>query len=759
MSGLKGWLAATASVGVALVGTSAVAQSPAPAAAPPPTPAQTDTAAPSADSGEVIITGLRRSEAAQKAPVAVTALPSAVLQQRGIDGTSALQFAAPSLQVGQGINSTQVAIRGIGLNFGGSLPAVAIHSDGIYQPRSSLGDLAQTDLDRVEVLRGPAGTLYGRNANAGVINYITKAPIDGFDSYLQAGVGSFSTYRLQGMVNFAPSNRFRSRTVIDYNDQQEGWLKNILPSGQNLQYATSISARERITIDLASNLKLDLEANLLHQDGAKISNNIYGPLTPTASNVVLTTPGAAVTFEPFRTAATDPNASARNYAEGSATLTWNVGGAQLKSISAYSSLKDDYYYDADGTNRALSFTGATSKPKTFTQEFDLSKDIGDVSLVAGLFYMNDKAPSYSFFDLNGGSNSLTFSTPAQETKAYAAFADATWTATDRLKLIGGVRYSVDDQNITLYNTAFGVDRCGHLLTPSSKSQKFDSFTPRLGMQYEFSDDANFYATASKGFKSGGFNGSGCSGTNIPSYNPEKITAYEIGYKSRILDGHGTLNFAAFDYDYTDLQVASLANLQNNIFNAASAKVKGLEVEGTWSIGDHLSLNGSMTFLDAKYGKFSNVDSLNLNPGGTPTPTTDPRCDPNGSLDTPAVCNQILDGNYLNNSPRFSGNFGIAYRTDPMDFGTLTFRVDASPRSKYYFREFNLPADAQPGYTNVNLSMLWSSPDDSLKLRVFGNNITNEAVIAVMGVDATIFGGRYIQWQPPRQVGIELKKDF
>jgi iron complex outermembrane receptor protein len=751
MRAFKGWLAATASVGIALVGARAEAQT---IDSPP-----VDAVEPVADSEELIITGLRRSEAAQQAPVAVTALTSTVLQQRGIEGTSALQFAAPSLQVGQGINSTQVAIRGIGLNFGGSLPAVAIHSDGVYQPRSSMGDLAQADLERVEVLRGPAGTLYGRNANAGVINYITKAPVDGFESYIQAGLGSFETYRVQTMLNFALSDKFRSRTVVDYTDQQDGWLENVLANGQDSQYSKSLAARQRFAIELSPDLMLDLEANVLTQDGARVSNNIYGPLLPTASNAALSTPGAVVTYEPFRTSASDPGGSDRTYAQGSATLTWSLGGAQIKSISAFSSMKDDFFYDADGTNRALSFTGNKSKPQTFTQELNLSTDIGPVSAVAGLFYMDDQAPGYSYFNLNGGVNSLTFHTLESNTKAYAAFADATWAATESLKLMGGVRYSVDDQDVTLHNTSFGVDRCGTAITPASKSQKFNSFTPRLGMQYVVSSDVNLYATASKGFKSGGFNNSGCAGTNIPSYNPEKITAFEVGYKSRIFDRRGTLNFAVFDYDYKDLQVASLANLQNNIYNAASAKVRGAEAEGTWALGEHLTLNASLTFLDAKYEEFSNVDSLNRNPGGTPTPTTDPRCNPIGSLDAPAVCNQILDGNYLNNSPRFSGNFGIAYQTDPMDFGSLTFRVDASPRSKYYFREFNLPEDAQDGYTNVNLSAVWTSPDESVKLRLFGNNVTNEAVIAVMGVDSAILGSRYIQWQPPRQFGVELKKSF
>ncbi|MGH7020972.1 MAG: TonB-dependent receptor, partial [Brevundimonas sp.] len=252
-----------------------------------------------------------------------------------------------------------------------------------------------------------------------------------------------------------------------------------------------------------------------------------------------------------------------------------------------------------------------------------------------------------------------------------------------------------------------------------------------GAQYDLSDNANVYGTVSKGFKVGGFNPYACN--NV--FEPEKLTAYEIGFKTRLLDRSLTLNASAFYYDYTDLQLNQVVGLAILIKNAPAAEIKGLEVEAAWQPDDHWTFNGNISLLDATYTKFSNVDSL-----------------------APQLGLQDVSGNSLNDAPKRSANAGVAYRTDPFSFGSLTARVDLSYRSTFYFREFNNPLDAQEAYTLVNLGLIWDSPDEKYRVRLYGNNITNEAHINRMSSTDQL-GARFVNWGAPRQFGVELKANF
>ena len=261
--------------------------------------------------------------------------------------------------------------------------------------------------------------------------------------------------------------------------------------------------------------------------------------------------------------------------------------------------------------------------------------------------------------------------------------------------------------------------------------KFTSTTPRFGARYEASDKGSVYATYSKGFKAGGFNPYSC---NNP-FDPEELTSYEGGVKLRLLDRSLMLNFSAFQYDYTDLQISQVIGLARFIKNAAAAKVKGFEIETAWYPDAHWALDGNLSLLDAKYTRFSNVDGLD-----------------------PALGSQVLDGNRLNQSPQFSSNFGLSYRTTPGHLGTTTFRTDISQRSKLYFREFNGPLDTQSSYGLLNAAVVWESPDQSLRVRIYGNNLTDKGYIAQMS-SSDNFGARFVSWGAPRQYGAELKVSF
>lgn len=691
----------------------------------------------SAQVEELVVTAQKRSENVQSIPASISAVGGAELQQRGVTSPTDLQFVVPSMQAGRLLGQTSITIRGVGLNQGS--PGVAIHVDGVYQPRPSMGDLTQIDIARVEVLRGPQGTLYGRNANGGVVNYVTQAPTDHMEGYVLGSYASFNDTRLQAMVNAPFGDRVRARLVIDRWDRSDGFIKNVTPGGQDLDKGQTLASRLRVTAQLTDTLDLDLSATGLHGTGPTSYFTLYN--TPTATAVALNPylKGVVVPLQPRHTAANDPVDDQRNLGQVSGTLTWRVGDLQLKSITGYTRLVDHELRDDDAIGISAFPSQRWARSRTLTQELNLSGTFGPVDAVVGAFYMRDVSYDRLRYDFQLGifplppKSELDFESYRLLTTSAAIFGDATFRISDRARLIAGIRYSEDKLTQTQRNQlSFGPTPPITTCPLQTNDITFHSTTPKLGAQYDLSADSNLYATYAKGFKDGGFNLYACK--NV--FQPEEVTSYEAGWKNRLLDGSLILNASAFYYDYTNLQLNQTVGLTSLITNAAAAKVKGLELESTWRPESHWTLNGNLSLLSAKFAQFVNTDSL-----------------------APALGPQNVKGHYLANAPKVSANVGVAYRTDPiLAGGRLTLRTDVSYRSKVYFREFNNALDSQPAYTVVNAAVIWDSADEKYRVRLFASNLGDQDYIVRMN-SSDNFGSRYVSWGAPRQVGVELKANF
>lgn len=412
--------------------------------------AQSDTARSSQgapDHGEIVVTAQKRAESVQKVPASITAIGGEALTQRGITSASDLQFAVPSMQAGKILGNTAVNIRGVGLNQGS--PGVAIHIDGIYQAQPTMGDLAQADLERVEVLRGPHGTLYGRNATGGAINFITKAPTDQFEGYALAGYAEYDEVKLQGMLNIPVSERVRARLVADWTRRGDGFVKNVTPGGPDLDRGETISGRLRVAVDLTENLTLALSGSLLHGTGPTLYFTLHNPPSAAAiaNNPFLA--NAIVPLKPWRTSANGPISSDRDYMSAGATLTWDIGDVTVKSISGYAKDDGKYVGDDDATQIDAFPVFRHIRSKSVTQELNISGEFGPVRAVGGLVYLADDhyyMQEYDFklgaFPLPAGSI-LHFTADKNNTRSKAAFADLTVDITDRFRLIGGIRVSKD----------------------------------------------------------------------------------------------------------------------------------------------------------------------------------------------------------------------------------------------------------------------------------------------------------------------------
>jgi len=694
--------------------------------------------------GELIVTAQKRSESVQTVPAAISAISGANLDQRGITNTEDLQYAVPSFHSGTLTGSTGITIRGVGAtNVGtGGSSGVAVNVDGVYQTQTTTVDIAQVDLDRVEVLRGPQGTLYGRNATGGAVNFITNAPTRKFEGSLLAGYAEYEEYHLQGVLNVPFGDRVRTRLMVDYRDRESGFVKNILPGGEDVDKGKTLLTRFRLAADISPAVDFDLGISAMHSTGPWQYITNYNKPAPIAFVINPFLAGATFVSQPWRTDANDPIGGTRDYQSVSGTFTLRLPFGTLKSITAFQNYLYTYENDGDATNLSIAPYRGRYNDQAVTQEFDLSGSWNHLDWVAGAFYLNENSFNSLFYNFSLGLSGLPpgsyldFEQPSYDTTSYAAFGDATYHLTKSLKLIVGARYS-EDRQTAVYGNSFGLIIGGqkvHLADfcpQESDDLKYDSFTPRAGLQYEFTPNINAYFTFSKGFKAGGANIYSCH----DDFSPEKITAYEGGVKTRLFDNTLTFNVSGFYYDYTNFQVSQIVGLSLNVTNAAAAEIKGVELEGVWAPDSHWTLNANFSYIDATYSNFSNTDGLN-----------------------PQLGLQNLDGHLLDNSPRVSANAGLAYRTDPLSFGRLTFRVDGSYRSRTYFREFSNPLDSQAPYGLVNLNVIWDSPDGRYQARLYANNLASQAYIQAQG-DSTSIGTRYVTWGAPRQVGGEIRVRF
>jgi iron complex outermembrane recepter protein len=705
-----------------------------------PSDAQTTSQAPVApDSGgssgiqEIIVTAEKREQSIQDVPAAISALDAQEIWTRGIHDVQDLQFQMPDIQAGNAVGITQIAIRGVGMNLIDvtTQPGVAAYVDGIYQARTASTGLDQIDLQRIEVLRGAQGTLYGRNATGGAVNFITASPSDQFEAQVLAGYENYDEYHVQGLLNAPINDKLRVRLVFDENDQQDGFVKNVIPGSPDVANQKTLAARLKIAADLSDSATLDLAVDGSHGSGAR--DYLFSQSVP-----------GAIATGSLQTSVNRPSTSDLNTWSTSAAFNWNLGPVKFKSLTGYASYQYDNAYDGDGTNLDIFAVTDQYSSKTFTQEFNLSGAGAGFDWLFGLFYMHDKLNLGEQFLFPSGFATLppnaflAISATPYETTSYAAFVDGDYHLTDHLKILAGARYSKESQTVTETN-AFGLQvgstsiplfaECADLTTKLD----FDSFTPRGGLQYDFNAEKNAFFTVSRGFRAGGVNESACTDN---TYDPEKITDYELGYRSRWLDNRLTFNATAFYYDYKDFQVQQIVGFSSDIINAPSATIRGGEFEGVWAPDQHWAVNANVSTLNSRYGAgFFNIDALNR-----------------------AAGDQNLDGHYLSRAPKASGNLGLQYRTPTLAFGRLTARADFYATEKYYFREFNTSGDTQDGYSILNLSMLWESVNGRYSARLFANNATDTHYLTTMFANENL-ATRQFTWGTPAQYGIEFKARF
>jgi iron complex outermembrane recepter protein len=701
---------------------------------------------------EIVVTAQKRREDVQKVPIAISAFDSKALAAKGVGDPQALQYAVPGLvysasSTGVGL----VTLRGIGGSAlrgstPGQNPAVPVMINGVYLQSPSIMLQDFMDVQRVEVLRGPQGTLYGRNAVGGSINIITEKPTDVFQGEAGLELGNFNLRRGYGIVSGPIADSLRGRLAISV-EQHGPWVNDVAnPADDQLQSSHSYNIRGTLEYDVASYMKATVVgydyrntgSNFVMRNtslpGYQASNplNIYNYLPPGYDYV---------TSQDDRKVAHDTPGYGLDETRG-VTSDMAVDGRNIvvRSITGYFDMTTTTQYDADGTDVPALRTWAyfTSKYRTFSEELQVaSKDVERVRWVVGGYYYNERS-SYQGA-LNGLQSAVPFlvdfTDPAQvHSQSFSVFGQADYHLTDALTLTAGSRYNYDRMAVvrSLAFSLFGETVSAFSRVPASAS--WQKPTWKLGLNYQIDPTVMVYASYSRGYKSGGFNVQ----DNNPPFAPESLDDYEGGLKTQLFDRHLQLNGALYYYDYSDIQEATADAVGFTVIeNAAKATAKGVELEGIAKVFHGLRLDGSIEYEDARFNAFSTADPDNLAAGV-----------------------QNLSGKYLPDAPKCQVDVGVQYTLALSHVGQITARVDNAYSSTKYARPFNLETDKLPSYNRTNLQLMWDDPSFRWKVTAYVENLQNRDVLSNFADTSPLLGYIHLSaYLPPRTFGVRLSSRF
>lgn len=706
---------------VLLAGCASLAALAAPAAAQD----QIDDTAPAASmamgDGEIVVTARRREERLIDVPVAVTAFGQADLQRLQAVDLSGLQAMAPNLNLVQGRGSAASAnifIRGLGQPDALQTfdPAVGIYVDGVYLSRIQGALLNLFDVERIEVLRGPQGTLYGKNTTGGAVSIVSRKPdlndvkVEGSAMY-----GSFDQFVLNGYVNAPLVEDKVALSLAGQWDKRDGLVTDPL-TGRRYNDRDSATVRGILRVKPVERLEVLVSGDYNRQRNALTLGYPTAPLLQTdfalgAVQLVPAQPFGRYNFQ-ASTSFTGDEGQRLDHWGVNLTANWQLTDAvTLTSITGWRKLDPKLFVDIDASEAELGDVFVGIDQRQFSQEFQVKWDTERFSGVFGLFYLNENIRSQqtAFADdlFAFGGFPITFQRAIedeQNTKSYAAFGQATYKFTDRLSMTAGLRYTYEERTYDRFTTTSstlpalnGLDFSfpGSLPPPLNNDLKadFDAWTPSLTLAYKPSEDSQIYASASRGFKSGGFNGRAnglgdltqvVNGvpTLVTSFDPETVWTYEAGAKASFLDGRVYLAGNVFYSDFRNFQarVGGGAVAVFPVLNAGRMDIWGAELEAVVRPTREWTVRSSLGWLDAQYKEFND---------GRRAPAFS--CNPTGQQIT---CQPAF-------APPISFNIQSDYRIPLGDVGTLTLGADARFVDKHFLSVDNRPGLVEPGYWLAN----------------------------------------------------------
>jgi iron complex outermembrane receptor protein len=706
------------------------------------------------EDGDIIVTARRRAENLQDVPIAVTAYSGETLERMGAIDITDLSDTTPNvtIETSRGTNTTLTAfIRGVGQQdpVAGFEAGVGLYLDDVYLNRPQAAVLDIYDVERIEVLRGPQGTLYGRNTIGGAIKYVTRrlSEVPTFRARANLGTYTQADLILSASTPVADGVKIGGSVARLY---RKGFGDN-LNTGQENYNRDLWAARATVELDPADGISIRFSGDYTKDNSNPRGGHrlIPGLISgaPVLSNVYDSRGGLV-----------SPKQEIKAYG-GAAHIDIEITDAiSLRNIMAYRRDRSATPIDFDALPAADVDVPAIYRNRQFSNEFQILLDTDKLNGVMGVYYLN--ANANNIFDVVLATTGALIGVPGftastfgdVDTRTWAVFGDFTYDISDMLHLSLGGRYTRDKRTATVIrkNLIGGASpelggagaQLGPLTSNFTGSETFNQFTPRASISFTPDDNNNLYASYSKGFKGGGFDPRGLS-TAAPDLNgngvreaneifdyflfePEKVASYEIGYKTSLFDRRLRLAIAGFYADYKDVQVpGSVGAVINGIptfvgvtTNAGKASFKGVEVEALATLfrgdnGSRLNFGGTLGYLDAQYDEFiTNVANFDAN--GNPAPGAAKPVD-------------VADFRRIQNTPKWTLSGTLDYSTRMMG-GEINASTTLSYRSKTFQFETPSPFLDQPGYALLDASLVWTSEDERFTVGLHGKNLTNKQYI-------------------------------
>jgi iron complex outermembrane recepter protein len=689
-----------------------------------PSPTTAEQTARSAEGGDIVVTASRRDDTVRNTPTAVSAYSGQRLQEAQIVSLVELASTSPSIQISSLATNVNVTIRAVGntqIN-AGSDSGVAVHADGAYLSQSGLSVSTFLDVNRVEILRGPQGTLFGRNATGGAINIIPNYPTSALSAGFEiAGGFDPSLVRSSAFVSgpLSEDGKLRGRVSLQQN-YIKGYTRNLATTGPRYQDGLeTYSGRAQLQwlpTD-AYTVRLLVEHHKEDDSGPAYYNvGQPDPNVPLPPQVIGTPLGSIKKREAYA------NVGARRVNATTINLVndLDLGEGHLKMLTSYNEVKQFAEYELDGTAVKFADIYFNQKSHQFFNELLYASPADRVlTFVLGANYFHERVKQDVVVPIAFLSVPITLGGDVKTT-AYAAFGQAQYRITAGTKLIAGVRYSHDERAINEYNSFIGQ---------KTQGRSWQRVTYEVGVQQLLGPNVNSYVKYATGYKSGGYSG----GSLMVAFNPETNANIEIGLKGSFADGKLQANLALFRMRYENLQVTQVKGPLSAVTNAAKSTVKGIEAEIIARPAAPLRIEFTAAYLDARFDAFLTDDSSR--------PTL-------GTLD--------LSGNRMPQAPQLSGSLG-AYVDIPLaSSGTLTFGGRVDYKSRVFFSEFNIPISAQDSSAKADLSFRYHSADTRWTASLFATNVTNATTKSNVLITSALLGSVAVaEVLPGRQLGASI----
>lgn len=673
---------------------------------------------------EIVVTAQKRVENLQIVPIAITTVDADLLNKSGVQSTHDLNMVVPSVSFNENAGTVSTYIRGIGtaVSNGGNESSVATYVDGVYYASAASAVLSLNNISQISVLKGPQGTLFGKNATGGVIQITTRDPTQEFHAEANGTFGNLSTYGVSGYVTGGITPGLAADLAVGFHDQTRGFGKNLF-SGRDVNKERDLSLRSKWKAELGSETTATV---ILDYQGAKQANPAFRPLVfnggdfNTNSNIA------------------QPIIDITQWGT-SLDLQHDFGPVKLVSISAYRHSLWKANFDSDSLPIDILTLDLNQRDEQFSQELQLvSNDQSKLEWVVGLYYFN----AYGTLDpaVVGGTISNFFQTilTKQKTRSIAAFGQASYAFTPTTSLTLGFRATSDKKSIDgsgkLFIPVPGITRP---LGPYSAEATVNKPTWRISLDQKLSPHVMAYVSYNRGFKSGGYDPTQIA---APSYfAPEVIDAYELGVKSELFDRRLRLNAAGFYYDYKDPQLNTLINSLPHIYNGAGAKVYGIDLDMTALVTKGLTFTAGLSGIHGRYEDFPVIQTI-------VTPTTVVVLGPNISA----------KDKMLQNTPSFQAKLGADYLKRLPNDNTVDVSVNYSYQSRTYAAPENRLTEAP--FSLVNAAVTWASdPSGRFSVSLWGKNLTNEVYYAEFGTQVNV--GDFSWIAPGRTYGATVGVKF